>query len=69
MVPLIVLAISIATFWIAGRAGIVVFQDPGFVLRAALALMFALTASAHWGRRRSDLIRMVPLAFRDLICS
>jgi uncharacterized membrane protein len=25
--------------------------------------MFLLTASAHWGRRRPDLIRMVPRAF------
>jgi uncharacterized membrane protein len=32
-------------------------------LRVALAGMFLLTASAHWGRRRSDLIEMVPAAF------
>jgi uncharacterized membrane protein len=32
-------------------------------LRLALAAMFLLTASAHWGRRRGDLIRMVPPAF------
>lgn len=31
-------------------------------LRIALAAMFLLTASAHWGRRRDDLIRMVPTA-------
>lgn len=29
-------------------------------LRVALAAMFLLTASAHWGKRREDLIRMVP---------
>lgn len=29
-------------------------------LRIALAAMFLLTASAHWGKRRADLIRMVP---------
>jgi uncharacterized membrane protein len=29
-------------------------------LRAALGAMFLLTASAHWGSRRADLIRMVP---------
>jgi len=40
------------------------FQDPSFVLRAALGIMFFLTASAHWGKRRPDLIRMVlPSAF------
>ena len=32
-------------------------------LRIALAAMFLLTASAHWGKRRPDLIRMVPPAF------
>ena len=29
-------------------------------LRLALAGMFLLTTSAHWGKRRPDLIRMVP---------
>ena len=29
-------------------------------LRSALAIMFLLTSSAHWGKRRADLIRMVP---------
>ena len=29
-------------------------------LRLALAGMFFLTASAHWGKRRHDLIRMIP---------
>jgi uncharacterized membrane protein len=32
-------------------------------LRVSLAGMFFLTASAHWGRRRADLIRMVPRRF------
>jgi uncharacterized membrane protein len=31
-------------------------------LRVALTAMFLLTASAHWGKRRSDLIRMVRAA-------
>jgi uncharacterized membrane protein len=31
-------------------------------LRVGLAAMFLLTASAHWGKRRDDLIRMVPAA-------
>jgi uncharacterized membrane protein len=61
--PLIALAVSILIFWIAGRTGVTVFQDLRFVLRAALAVMFFLTASAHWGSRRPDLIRMVPPAF------
>lgn len=32
-------------------------------LRVALAGLFLVTASAHWGKRRPDLIRMVPPAF------
>jgi uncharacterized membrane protein len=32
-------------------------------LRISLAAMFLLTASAHWGRRRADLIRMIPPLF------
>lgn len=32
-------------------------------LRLALAAMFLLTASAHWGRKRADLVRMVPPRF------
>jgi uncharacterized membrane protein len=63
MAPLIVLVISVVLFWLAGRAGIAVLQDPSFVLRAALGLMFLFTASAHWGKRRPDLIRMVPRLF------
>lgn len=31
-------------------------------LRLALSGMFLLTASGHWGKRRQDLIRMVPPA-------
>ncbi|MGB0064963.1 MAG: DoxX family protein [Terracidiphilus sp.] len=63
MTPLIVLVVSALIFWIAGKAGVAAFEDPGFVLRAALAVMFLLTAFAHWGRRRPDLIRMVPPSF------
>jgi uncharacterized membrane protein len=40
-------------------------------LRGGLALMFLLTASVHWGKRRRDLIAMVPPFFprADLIVS
>lgn len=63
MAPLIVLVVSALVFWIAGRVGVTAFQDLSLVLRAALALMFLFTASAHWGKRRPDLIRMVPPSF------
>jgi uncharacterized membrane protein len=63
MAPFVVLVFSAAVFWLVGRVGVTVFQDQSFLLRAALGVMFLLTASAHWGRRRPDLIRMVPPGF------
>ena len=62
MAPLIVLVVSALLFGLAGLAGLAVFRDLGFILRAALGVMFLFTASAHWGKRRQDLIRMVPPA-------
>jgi uncharacterized membrane protein len=61
MTPLIVLVVS---FLIIRSVGLEVayFADWQIALRAALGAMFLLTASAHWGRRRPDLIRMVPRA-------
>ena len=60
MAPLIVLVVSALLFGLAGLAGVTAFRDLGFILRAALGLMFLFTASAHWGKRRQDLIGMVP---------
>lgn len=64
MIPLIVLALSFAAFRLVG-VWLPYFSDWQISLRAALGVMFVLTASAHWGRRRPDLIRMVPPAFGD----
>jgi hypothetical protein len=71
MAPLIVLIIASIVFWLIGRAGVTLFQPFGTDLRTALTLMFLLTASAHWGKRRADLIRMVPTVFPrpDLLVS
>jgi uncharacterized membrane protein len=63
MAPLIVLIFACAAFWFAGRLGVSIFQRTSTILRTALGLMFFLTASAHWGKRRRDLIRMVPPIF------
>lgn len=59
MAPLICL---VASFLIFRGAGLFVpyFADWHMALRAALGAMFLLTASAHWGTRRPDLVRMVP---------
>lgn len=59
MIPLIVLVVSFALFRLAGLA-IPYMADWQHALRAALGVMFLLTASAHWGKRRPDLLRMVP---------
>ena len=48
--------------WLTGP-GIPYFSDWQHALRAALGVMFLLTASAHWGKRRPDLMRMVPAVF------
>jgi uncharacterized membrane protein len=45
--------------------GVTYFADEQNSLRAALGVMFLLTASAHWGKLRIDLMRMVPQAFGD----
>lgn len=63
MLPFIVLAVSFLLCRLLGFAGVAFFHEWQRCLRVALAAMFLLTASAHWGRRRQDLIRMVPAAF------
>jgi uncharacterized membrane protein len=62
MIPFIVLLISFAAFRLLGLA-VPCFANWHIALRAALGIMFLLTASAHWGKRRPDLIRMVPSQF------
>lgn len=64
MIPLAVLAVSFAVFLLIGLAGVRYLADYHHALRPALAVMFFLTASAHWRAKRSDLIRMVPPMFR-----
>ena len=64
MVPLFVLVISFTVLRVAGFVGVTALNNADLPLRVALCLMFLLTASAHWGRGRADLIRMVPPVFR-----
>jgi uncharacterized membrane protein len=56
MIPLLVLAVLFIVLSLAGL-------NWWLALRVALGAMFLLTASAHWGKRRPDLIRMVPAMF------
>ena len=63
MIPLDVLVAGFVLFLLLGHSGVLYFQGWQHSLRAALGIMFLLTASAHWGRRRPDLIAMVPATF------
>jgi uncharacterized membrane protein len=62
MVVFIVLLVSFAVLRLTGFLGVTVLNNWNLPLRLALCLMFMVAASAHWGRGRPDLIRMVPTA-------
>jgi uncharacterized membrane protein len=63
MVPLIVLVIATLLLRVIGVAGVSLFSNWIWCLRGGVALMFLFAASAHWGKRRGDLIAMVPRVF------
>jgi uncharacterized membrane protein len=63
MIPFFVLLILLVVFRTLGLAGITIFADWQHSIRFALAGMLLLTASGHLGKRRADLVRMVPPAF------
>ena len=61
MAPLIALTAGFALLRLLGGAGVDALDGWQPALRGGLALMFLLTASAHFlGNRRADLIAMVP---------
>jgi len=60
MIPLLVLLGVFAVCRVSGWIGVEFFREWQHCLRVALAAMFLLTSSAHWGAKRADLIRMVP---------
>jgi len=63
MFPFIVLVISTLLLRGIGAAGVGLLGSWTWCLRGGLAVMFLLTASAHWGNRRRELIAMVPRVF------
>ncbi len=63
MIPFFVLLFSTLLLRAIGMAGVSSFESWTRCLRSGLALMFLFTASAHWGKRRGDLIAMVPRGF------
>jgi uncharacterized membrane protein len=60
MAPFITLIALFILLSALGHFHIVVPYGWWTSLRLALSGMFLLTASAHWGKRRPDLIQMVP---------
>lgn len=65
MVPFIVLAASFLLFRALGALAIPSFRSSVTSLRWALSVMFLVTAAAHFGARRPDLVRMVPPSFPE----
>ncbi|MEF3306375.1 DoxX family protein [Paenibacillus sp. GYB003] len=63
MIPLYALIAAFLMFKGLGLLGVAYFEGWHPPLRGAVAVMMLVAASAHWGRRRSDLIRMVPAGF------
>ncbi|NHN32600.1 DoxX family protein [Paenibacillus agricola] len=63
MVPFYALVASFLLFKGLGLIGLSYFGGWQSPLQGAVAVMLLLTASAHWGTRRPDLIRLVPQAF------
>jgi uncharacterized membrane protein len=63
MLPFIVLVISTLLLRVIGAAGLGLLNSWTWSLRGGLALMFLLTAYAHWGKQRGELIAMVPRVF------
>ena len=63
MIPFFVLVAAFLIFRAVGLMGVSLLDSWPSALRPALTVMFLLTASAHFGKGRADLIRMVPPAF------
>jgi uncharacterized membrane protein len=58
--PLLLLITALAALRAAGALGATPLADWPTAARFALAVMFAFTAVAHFGRQKDSLVRMVP---------
>lgn len=63
MIPFFVMLTAIVLARAAGWGGVDSLDSWKASSRAGLAVMFVLTASAHFNRMRPDLVRMVPPRF------
>jgi len=64
MIPVFVLVSATLAARLVGIAGVEPLDGWQMSLRVGLAAMLVLTASAHWGKRRPDLVAMVPTRLR-----
>jgi uncharacterized membrane protein len=60
LAPAILLVVATLVFRALGALGVDLFRTWVDSARVALAMMFLLTATAHFNRMKEDLIRMVP---------
>ncbi|CAG7626455.1 DoxX family protein [Paenibacillus allorhizosphaerae] len=60
MIPFIVMVATFLVLYGAGLSGWTYMGDWHTSLQYAVSAMLLIAASAHWGKRRPDLIRMVP---------
>jgi len=60
MIPVIALLLGTISARLAGFAGVEALDSQQMSVRVGLAGMLLLTGAAHWGRRRADLVAMVP---------
>ncbi|PZT52856.1 DoxX family protein [Paenibacillus silvae] len=65
MAPFIVLCTTFLMFRGIGWLGVPMLDHWHPALQLAVALMFLMTASAHWGKRRTDLLNMVPPGIKN----
>jgi uncharacterized membrane protein len=60
MIPFVPFLVATLLARLAGALGVDALDCTSGALRAGFVVLFLLTASAHFGSRRSSLIRMVP---------
>ncbi len=60
MAPLIVLVVAALLARLAGQFGVAALRRWPAATRVGLAVMFLVTATAHFSSMRADLVRMVP---------
>lgn len=63
MIPFYALIAAFLLFKALGLIGVPYFEGWHSPLQGAVAVMLLLAASAHWGSKRPDLVRMVPRVF------